>query len=207
MSEFFHSITSFVLHYGYAAIFGAILFESFGFPLPGETLIIVSSVLASKGHFNIFWIVSLSISATFVGNSIGYAIGFFGGRKLVLKYGEYIFLDENNLSKMETFFSRHGSKIVTFGRFIIGVRQFNGIVAGISKMDWWRFFWFNLLGAVLWVGLWSSAAFLWRNKLIHFLAEFEYVGECISIISIILVVTFIVFLFIKNKKIEKSARR
>jgi membrane protein DedA with SNARE-associated domain len=92
--------------------------------------------------------------AAVVGDNIGYAIGRFGGRALVIRYGRYVLLTEQRLNRAEKFFDRHGPAIVTVARFIDGLRQLNGLLAGITGMPWRRFLMFNALGAGLWVGVW-----------------------------------------------------
>jgi membrane protein DedA with SNARE-associated domain len=71
-----------------------------------------------------------------------------------------VLLTEERLSKAERFFGRHGGKIVAVARFIDGLRQFNGIVAGIVNMSWGRFLAFNALGAILWSAVWSGVGYL-----------------------------------------------
>jgi membrane protein DedA with SNARE-associated domain len=90
----------------------------------------------------------------------GFAIGHFGGRALALRWGRYVFLTEARLDKAEAFFNRHGAWIITVARFIEGLRQANGIIAGTTGMRWLRFLAFNALGAALWVGTWVSVGYL-----------------------------------------------
>jgi membrane protein DedA with SNARE-associated domain len=71
----------------------------------------------------------------------------------VLRFGRYVFLTPKRLDTAERFLTRHGGKVVTVARFVEGLRQANGIIAGITGMSWRRFLAFNTLGAVLWVGL------------------------------------------------------
>jgi membrane protein DedA with SNARE-associated domain len=83
----------------------------------------------------------------------------------VLRFGRYVFLTEERLDKAEGFFTRHGGKVVTIARFVEGLRQANGIVAGLAKMPWRRFLAFNALGAALWVTTWSAVGYLAGNNL------------------------------------------
>jgi membrane protein DedA with SNARE-associated domain len=94
------------------------------------------------------------------GDNIGYAVGFFGGRALVLRFGKYVGITSQRLDKAEGFFDRYGGVVVAGARFVEGLRQANGIVAGTIRMPWPRFVIFNTLGAVLWVGAWASAGYL-----------------------------------------------
>ncbi|MFD2415598.1 DedA family protein [Amycolatopsis pigmentata] len=143
-------------HYGYLAIAGLILLEDFGVPAPGETVLIAGAVYAGAGRLNVAAVVVIAIVAAVAGDNIGYAIGHFGGRPLVLRYGRYVFLTESRLNTAERWFTRHGGKIVVLARFVEGLRQLNGIVAGITGMPWRKFLVFNTIGAVLWVAVWAS---------------------------------------------------
>ncbi len=143
-------------HYGYLAVGGFIALEDFGIPVPGETILIAGAVYAGAGRLNILAVSLIAFLAAIVGDNIGYAVGFFGGRALVLRYGKYVRFTSERLDMAERFFDRHGAIVVTFARFIEGLRQANGIVAGTMRMPWWRFLAFNALGAGLWVGLWVS---------------------------------------------------
>lgn len=151
--------------YGYLAVGGFVLLEDFGIPVPGETILIAAAVYAGTGKLNILLVVLIAMLAAVIGDNIGYAIGRFGGRRLVLRYGRYVFITDKRLAKAQGFFERHGGKVVTVARFIEGLRQANGIVAGISEMPWRRFLVFNVLGAVLWVGVWSTVGYFAGNHI------------------------------------------
>ncbi len=156
----FAALAPLLNHYGYLAIAVLITLEDFGVPVPGETVLIAGAVYAGAGRLNIVVVAVIGFAAAVVGDNIGYAIGRFGGRELVVRYGRYVFLTRERLGKAEGFFDRHGAIVVTFARFVEGLRQANGIIAGIMRMPWWRFVVFNALGAALWVGVWASLGYL-----------------------------------------------
>jgi membrane protein DedA with SNARE-associated domain len=83
----------------------------------------------------------------------------------VQRYGRYVFLPPERYEKAEKFFTRHGGKVVTVARFIEGLRQVNGIIAGAAEMPWTRFVAFNALGAALWVGLWAGVGYFAGNHI------------------------------------------
>ena len=97
--------------------------------------------------------------AAVLGDNLGYLIGRRAGRAAVLRWGRYVLLTPKRLDAAEGFFERHGGKVVTVARFIAGLRQANGIVAGLTRMHWLRFVAFNGLGAALWVAAWCFAGF------------------------------------------------
>jgi membrane protein DedA with SNARE-associated domain len=114
--------------------------------------------------------------AAVTGDNIGFAIGHFGGRALVLRWGRYVRLTEKRLDKAEAFFERHGGWIITVAHFIEVLRQVNGLVAGISGMRWRRFLVFNALGAALWVGTWVSLGYFAGNHIgtiYHYITQYS----------------------------------
>lgn len=147
-------------HYGYWAVGAVVLVEDFGVPAPGETILLAAGVYAGAGRLSIVAVAVIAFTAAVVGDNIGYLIGRSGGRAFVHRWGRYVFLTPNRFAAAEAFFGRHGGKIVTVARFIEGLRQANGIIAGTTGMRWRRFLAFNALGAALWVGLWATLAYL-----------------------------------------------
>ncbi|MFI5977559.1 DedA family protein [Streptomyces sp. NPDC051452] len=157
-------------HYGYWAVGAVILVEDFGVPAPGETILLAAGVYAGAGRLNIVAVAAIAFAAAVVGDNIGYLIGHLGGRAFVHRWGKYVFLTPERFATAEAFFDRHGGKIVTVARFIEGLRQVNGIIAGTTGMRWRRFLAYNALGAALWVGLWASLAYLAGD---HIMAVYE----------------------------------
>ncbi|MFF8404654.1 DedA family protein [Streptomyces sp. NPDC014846] len=147
-------------HYGYWAVGAVVLVEDFGVPAPGETILLAAGVYAGAGRLSIVAVAVIAFTAAVVGDNIGYLIGRSGGRAFVHRWGRYVFLTPKRFAAAEAFFGRHGGKIVTVARFIEGLRQANGIIAGTTGMRWRRFLAFNALGAALWVGLWATLAYL-----------------------------------------------
>ncbi|HEY7324199.1 MAG TPA: DedA family protein [Streptosporangiaceae bacterium] len=157
---FLDSLAGPLNHLGYWAVLLFVMIEDFGIPVPGETVLIAASVYAGAGRLNVVAVGLIGFVAAVAGDNIGFAIGHYGGRALVLRWGRYVRLTEERLDKAETFFNHHGAWIITVARFIEGLRQANGIIAGITGMRWLRFLAFNALGAALWVGTWVSLGYL-----------------------------------------------
>jgi membrane protein DedA with SNARE-associated domain len=145
--------------FGYLAVVGLVLIEDFGVPVPGETVLILAAVYAGAGRFNVLLVALLGFCGAVVGDNVGFAIGHFGGRRLVERYGRYVLLTPERLDKTTRFFNRHGGKIIIVARFVEGLRQANGIIAGTTGMQWRRFLVFNAIGAALWVTVWTSVGY------------------------------------------------
>lgn len=174
---FLSTVGTYLAHYGYWAILLLVMVEDFGIPVPGETILIAGAIFAGAGRLNVVIVAVIGFLAAVVGDNIGFAIGHFGGRALVLRWGRYVGITEERLDKAEVFFNRHGGKIIVFARFIEGLRQANGIIAGISGMHWLRFVAFNALGAALWVGTWVSVGYFAGSHIgtiYHYITVYSY---------------------------------
>jgi membrane protein DedA with SNARE-associated domain len=178
-------------HYGYLAVGGLVLLEDFGVPLPGETMLIAAAVFAGSGHLNIALVFVVAVLGAILGDNIGFAIGHFGGRPLVERFGRYVFVTPERLDHAEDFFNRHGGKVVTVARFVEGLRQLNGVLAGIVGMHWLKFLAFNALGAVLWVGLWAGLGFFAGQHIVAIYDGFEgykwYVIGALAVVAAIVI--------------------
>ena len=153
-------IAPYLAQYGYGAVGGLLLLESFGVPVPGEAVLIAASVYAGAGRLNIVVIALIAFAAAVAGDSIGWLIGRHGGRALLARFGRYVLLPPHRVARAEKFFTRHGSKIVPVARFVDGLRQANGLIAGMTGMRFTRFLALNAIGAALWVGLWTVVSYL-----------------------------------------------
>ncbi|MFE2724151.1 DedA family protein [Kitasatospora sp. NPDC059327] len=146
--------------YGYPAVALFVLLDNCGVPAPGQTILVLAAVYAGTGHLGFAGVVAIAFAAAVLGNSLGYLIGSTGGRAFVQRWGRYVLLTAARMRRADLFFARHGGKVVTVARFVDGLRQTNGIIAGTTEMPWRRFQPFNVLGAALWVGVWSAFGYL-----------------------------------------------
>jgi membrane protein DedA with SNARE-associated domain len=180
-------------HYGYLAVGGFVLLEDFGVPVPGEILLISAAIFAGAGQLNIALVIAVAVLGAVIGDNIGYAVGRLGGRPLAERWGRFVFLTPARLDRAETFFNAHGGKVVTVARFIEGLRQVNGLLAGIAGMHWLKFLGFNALGAVLWVGTWAGLGFVAGTHMAVIYAGFERyrwyaIGVLVLVAGIVVVI-------------------
>jgi membrane protein DedA with SNARE-associated domain len=144
-------LTHFFTSHGLPLLFAVVMLESFGIPLPGETALIAFGILASQGHYSIYWVIVLAALAAIVGDNLGYwVIGRWGGRALFERWAPLRRYAEKTLPATERVMARHGGKVVFFGRFITVLRYTAAWVAGLAKMAWWRFLFWNALGGICW---------------------------------------------------------
>jgi membrane protein DedA with SNARE-associated domain len=175
-------------HYGYFAVAGVLLVENLGIPLPGQLMLIAAALYAATGGLNIFVVAIVAIIASVAGSALGYSIGLFGGRPLAERFGRYVFLTPERLDKTEEFFARRGWLVVLLGRFVDGVRQASGIIAGISDMTFKRFMIFTSLGAALWVAVWTALGDVAGD---HITTISKYAGYAAAVIGLVIVALII----------------
>ncbi len=196
LPSFVQALAPIINQYGYLAVGGFILLEDFGIPVPGETILITSAIFSVIGHLNIILVILIAIAGAIIGDNIGFAIGDFGGRKLIEKYGKYLFITPAKLDKLEAFFNKKGGAIVIIARFIEGLRQTNGIIAGISEMSWLKFIIYNSIGAILWVNTWALIGYFAADH-INTLLKYQTYFTFISIIAILI---FILYKIISHQR-------
>ncbi|MFF8952613.1 DedA family protein [Streptomyces sp. NPDC014940] len=187
-------------HWGYWAVGGVIFVEDFGVPAPGETILIAAAVYAGAGQLNIFAVIAIGVFAAVLGDNVGYLIGRTGGHALVQRYGKYVFLPPERYENAEKFFARHGGKVVTIARFIEGLRQLNGIIAGSAEMPWPRFVAFNTLGALLWVGLWAGVGYFAGDHITTIYTEVNRYSTYVLIALGVLIVAFVVRAVVRRRR-------
>ncbi|MFE9425011.1 DedA family protein [Kitasatospora sp. NPDC006697] len=154
------ALAPFLEHYGYLAVGLLVLLDNCAVPVPGQTLLILAAVYAGADRLSLPGVVAVALAGAVIGGCLGYLLGRSGGRALVHRYGRYLGLTAARQHKAEDFFTRNGGRVVLVARFIDGLRQTFGIIAGTTEMAWRRFLLWNVLGAVLWVGAWSAAGYL-----------------------------------------------
>lgn len=153
--------------YGYGAAFAAVMVEGMGIPTPGQTLLMAGALEAAEGRMSIALLVILVATAATVGNSIGYAIGRWGGRRALNKLN----VNSQRQQRLDDLFKRRGGLVILLARFLDGLRQLNGIVAGVLQMPWWTFTAYNVAGALLWTCSWGLGTY-YLGRDIHFIAAF-----------------------------------
>lgn len=153
-------MSHFFTHHGLPLLLVVVMLESFGLPLPGETALIFFGVLAAQGHYGIEWVIALAAIGAIVGDNLGYwLIGRLGGRALFQRWRWLERYAERVVPTAERIMERHGGKTVFFGRFIALLRFTAAWIAGLGRMPWWRFLFWNALGGVAWATLVGLVAY------------------------------------------------
>lgn len=174
----------------------AIIFMETGFVvtpfLPGDSLLFAAGTFASLGALNV-WVLFILLSiAAILGDTVNYWIGHFIGERAFS--GNIRFLKKEYLERTHDFYERHGGKTIILARFIPIIRTFAPFVAGVGEMSYGRFLTYNVVGGIVWVGIFVFAGYFFGN--------IPFVRNNFSLV--ILVIIFIsvlpgVFEFVKER--------
>ena len=170
-------------HLGYVAVCALVGAESAGVPLPGETALITAGVLAQHGEFSIELVIVVAAVGAIVGDNIGYVIGRTGGRTLLERPGPLERHRREILARGEPFFERHGPKAVFLGRWVAWLRITSAWLAGISRMQWPVFLFWNALGGIAW----ATSVGLLAYFLGHAAERIFKIGGLAAVVVILLV--------------------
>jgi membrane protein DedA with SNARE-associated domain len=135
---------------GYPAAGLGILVESAGIPFPGETMLLAVSAYAALGRLDIRVVIALGALGALAGANLGYGFGYFGGRPFVERMGRFLRVGPAHFARSELFFARYGAVTVLFARFVLGLRMWASVMAGMSHMPFWTFQLFSAIGGLAW---------------------------------------------------------
>jgi len=202
MEELFLKILNLVSDLGYLGIFIMTLIEGTLIPIPNEITLIPAGFLVVQGKFT-FWILLLVAAlGNVLGSMLSYYIALRYGRSLLLRYGKYMFFDENKLKKMEAFFSKHGAFSVFIGRITPGLKHFISFPAGLAKMKLWFFAFYSISGGTIWVlFLIFLGMILGHNKE----RLYQYMDN-INIVIISIISLTVIFYVWRNKRRKTEIR-
>jgi membrane protein DedA with SNARE-associated domain len=150
---------------GYPAAGLGILVESAGVPFPGEALLLAAAAWAAARHHSLLLVIMFGFIGATAGANLGYYLGYWGGRPFVERFGSIFRIRPDHIARSEMFFARHGDKAVLGARFILGLRTWGSMLAGMARMPFWRFQVFSALGALVWAVTIGVAGYLLGGNL------------------------------------------
>ena len=192
---------------GYPAVTVFVMIESMGVPFPGETMLLLASFTAGVYHqLQPIPVIIAAALGAILGDNIGYAVGHFGGRAFILRFGRYVFLKPEHLDKADAFFARHGGKTVFFGRFTTLLRLWAALLAGVNHMRWRDFLFYNAAGGILWAILYGTLGYF-AGRIFHDNFAFvEQIARTVGWVTggIIVAVVLFIIAFLWWRKHRKS---
>ena len=181
---------------GYITVFITMVMESMVLPVPSEAVMPFAGFLIADGKFTFILVVVISTLGSLTGSLISYAIGYYGEKALIHKYGKFLLLDADELEATDRFFNKYGDITIFICRFIPVVRHLISIPAGIAEMNIWKFVLFTVIGA----GLWNTfLAFVGFNLRSNWEAVMKY-SKVIDVFVLLILALLIAYYIYKHLK-------
>jgi membrane protein DedA with SNARE-associated domain len=200
-----HTIDTWLESYGYLVVFLLVMLESIGVPVPGETALVGAALYAGSTHNLEIWaIVAVAAAGAIIGDNIGFAIGRYGGAKLLVRYGHRVHLHEGRLKIGIWLFRRHGGKVVFWGRFVSILRTWAAFLAGANRMEWRRFLVFNAAGGIVWATLYGVVYYVFGATLSKLSTAIDVT---IGIGGVVILVAVVAWTRRKESELQKRAER
>ena len=179
-------LNSWIDSYGYEAVFALVGLESIGVPIPGETALITAALYAATTHhLDIAIVIAVAATAAIIGDNIGFAVGRWGGYRIVRRYGKYVRFDEKRLKIGLYVFREHGGKVVFIGRFIAVLRTYAAFLAGTNRMHWARFLVFNAAGGITWALVIGLAYYYIGGAVSHLRGPLDIVIGAVAVLIVV----------------------
>ena len=145
-----HFITSTISNLGYPGVAILMAIESAAIPLPSEVIMPFAGFLVAGGRFSLFGLALAGAIGSTIGSLATYYLGFYGGRRLIAKYGHLVFISQRELDLTERFFFRFKHTATLLGRVLPAIRTFISIPAGIAKVPLVTFTINAFIGSFVW---------------------------------------------------------
>jgi len=196
-------ITSIITTMSYPGIFFLMILESALIPIPSEIIMPFSGFLASTGKLNYAGVVLAGSFGNLVGSILTYYLGINVGRKVVLKYGKYIFFKKEHLELTENLFNKYGDRVSFVGRLLPGIRTYVSLPAGIGKTKFTKFVIYTLAGSLIWNSMLTYVGMKlgsnWKN--------IDRYSIYLDIAAVLAIAVFLIWFIYNTRKKSKAIRR
>jgi membrane protein DedA with SNARE-associated domain len=167
--------------------------------------LITAALFAGATHeLQILGVIGAAATGAIIGYSLSFLLGFWGGYRLLVRFGSVVRLDQPKVKVARYLFVRHGGKLVFFGRFVPILRAYGALLAGTLRMNPGRFFTFNALGALAWTGLYGGAAYFFGKEVER---ASRPVAIAIGVIAVVIVVIVVIVTHRYERQLEATAER
>jgi len=173
---------------GYPAAGIGILIESAGIPFPGEVMLLAAAAWSAARNQSIVLVILFGFLGSVAGADIGYYLGYRGGRPFVERFGNLFRIGPEHIARAEIFFARHGDKAVLAARFILGLRTWGSMLAGMAHMPFWRFQVFSAIGGLAWAVAVGVAGYVLGSNLPLIAAVIRAIGIGGLVVVVLVVV-------------------
>jgi membrane protein DedA with SNARE-associated domain len=181
---------------GYPSAGIGILIESSGVPFPGETLLLAAAAWAAARHHSLVLVILFGFLGATAGGDLGYWLGYRGGRPFVERFGALFHIRPEHIARSELFFARYGDRAILAARFVLGLRTWGSMLAGMAGMPFWRFQIFSAIGGLGWAATIGVAGYVLGSNL----PLLEAIVRGIGIGGLVVIALIVVILFVAQRR-------
>jgi len=195
------TLADFFSRYGYWAVFFGVMLENAGIPVPGETVLLFAGFLAYHGKVDILPSILVAIAGATLGDSLGFLVGHLGGRRFVDRFIRKFPPIAKSFDRSQALFLKYGQWAIFTGRFITGLRMFAGLLAGLFRMPYRIFLFFNFTGATVWAIAVVYVGFIFGNSWQRVQRHFVEVNEIVmAAVALAVFIGVMVYFFRKRRR-------
>jgi len=193
------TLSLWLIDYGSFALFALLTLGIIAFPVPEETLLVISGALMHTGHLHIPQTVIAAFAGSICGITASYFIGQSAGNYIMNRQGKWIDLWKKHLQRAHEWFERFGKWSLFIGYFIPGVRHFTGLIAGMSRLSFKEFALYAYTGAVFWVSIFLSLGYFFGQYGLSWYDQLEISDEKTILFIVTLIALYVIYLISKNR--------
>ena len=190
--------------YGYAAIFTCVLVEQIGAPVPATPVLIAAGALAGLGRLNLWVVLLLAVAASLIGDSIWYYLGKMQGMSVLRLLCKISLEPDSCVRRTNATYSKHGTRWLLFAKFIPGVSTIAPPMAGVYRVNLWRFIAMDGAGATLWACTFLFAGWCFRSQTDRIAAYIDRLGEFLGLGLAGVLMIWVLFKWIERKRVYLS---
>ncbi len=190
--------------YGLLLVFGAVLLEQVGPPIPSGPLLLAAGALANEGRPSAFAIAGLAWIASMLGKIVLYAVGWRYGRRTMNAVCRLAVSPNSSIGKTARHFERWGGALLIVAEFIPGVRTLAPSLAGAEKLRLAPFLFYSAVGAALWTALYLGAGLLFREQIDRVLALMERSGKVAIVVIVVVLATYFAARWWRRRRSDKA---
>jgi undecaprenyl-diphosphatase len=203
--SFLDRILHFISLYGYYIVFFAVMLENaafLGLLVPGETILLAAGFYASRGSFNIYYVILIAFVGAVVGDNLAYWVGRKSGRPFLDRHHKFFRMSRARMGKAEKFYARHGAKTVLIGRWTTYLRVLMAPLAGIYKMSYPKFLIYDLIGGLAWATANSLLGYYFGRNWDLLMKIIDVMGWTTLVVAVLVAVG--IYGFYRVKRIQKA---
>ncbi|QOY90527.1 rhodanese-like domain-containing protein [Paludibaculum fermentans] len=199
-------MVAFLGHYGYAALFGCVLLEQLGLPLPAAPLLLAAGALAGLGELNLAAAWLLAVGASLIGDSLWYYLGKTRGLPVLRLLCRISLEPDACVRRTNLAYSKHGTRWLLFAKFVPGLGTVAPPMAGVYGLGIGWFLAMDGAGAGLWAGVFLLAGWCFRGQMDAIAFQTERLGGWVGLAAAGALVVYLLFKYFERRRVHRALR-